>query len=127
MERVCVKVASLRRRGYSNLQHWLSNPQNVYVGRYGRIFISQPDGEKKIFHYSQSIWANPYKVGDEYTREQALYLYEKHLYDSSLINSLHLLHGRSLGCFCDENEACHVDILLKLIRQQQPSQVDFFQ
>ena len=52
-----------------NLKRWMSDPQNVYVGRRGRIFI---DGD--IFHYRESKWANPYTV-KEYGLELCLELY----------------------------------------------------
>ena len=58
-----------------------------------------------------SPWGNPYRLS-EYTHEEAIRLYEVHLYESGLINKLHLLNFKKLACFCHPNP-CHGDILLK--------------
>ena len=50
-----------------NLRKWIENPNNVYVGRRGRIFI-----DKEIFHYKESPFANPFKVVGNKTAEEAV-------------------------------------------------------
>jgi hypothetical protein len=116
----CLKVASLRKETNDQtitLEKWLKNPNNVYVGRRGRIFIGQGD-EKVIFHYKGSKYANPYKVGKkegEYTLEESIKLYEKYLADNNLIEEIKVeLKGKNLGCFCDQKGQCHAKVLAKI-------------
>lgn len=115
-----VKVSHLR-KVYGkdmNLKTWLENPENVYVGRRGRIFIN---GE--IFHYPQSQWANPFKAS-EYSLSESLSLYSNHLKEKGLLTeeSLKELKGKTLGCFCDTASTtdshildCHTKVLLREI------------
>lgn len=56
-KRQCVRVAELRKKGYTDLRHWMSDPTHALVTRHGRIFIGG-----KIFHYPGSLWGNPFKV-----------------------------------------------------------------
>ena len=72
-ERVCVAVAELRKKYHDksiDLRKWLSDPNNLYVGRRGRIWIN---GE--IFHYKDSEWRNDFTVKD-YGRDECLKLFE---------------------------------------------------
>lgn len=113
-QRICVKVDSLRRNGYSSFDKWLADPDCIYIGRRGRIFIhSIENGEKhkRIFHYQESEWANQYTV-----KEYGLELFRTSLLnDVRLMKKLKELKGKKLGCWCNENEACHGDILMELL------------
>ena len=101
----CVKIEALRK--------------TLYVGRKGRIFIKQLDGTKKIFHYKDSIWRNPFKVGPgKYDVDTSIRLYKKHIIESDLINRLGDLEHKVLGCFCDQNDQCHAKILVELYKQR---------
>ena len=112
----CIKVKELRKIGYPNLKVWMKNPNNLYVGRHGRIFITDSiTNEKKIFHYSKSKWHNPYKVGKkegQYTLDDSLKLYNVYLFNSGLIKDINELEGKILGCFCDPENMCHSKLLL---------------
>jgi hypothetical protein len=114
MSVVNVKVANIRPQ-YNNLEEWMKNPNHVYVGRAGVVFIR---GER--FPKQASIWANPYKVGKEYTREEAITLYELYLREKiishQLKDELLQLQGKVLGCWCHP-EPCHAHVLLKLIEE----------
>lgn len=116
----CLKVASLRKDTKDQtitLEKWMNDPNNIYVGRRGRIFIGQGD-EKRIFHYKGSKYANPYKVGKkegEYTPEESIKLYEKYIVDNHLIESIKMeLKNKNLGCFCDQKGQCHAKVLAKI-------------
>lgn len=115
----CVKVASLRKETGDKemtMEKWIEDPNNVYVGRPGRIFIGTGD-EKRIFHYKGSKFANPYKVGTkdgEYTLEESLKLYQTYLKDKKLLKDIGELKGKNLGCFCDQKGKCHAKILAEL-------------
>ena len=111
----CIKVGALRKVTGDpdmNLEKWMSNSNNVYVGRHGRINIHSKEG-MKVFHYSGSKFANPFKVGD-YTLEESIKLYEEHL-RSNLLTYIEELKGKNLGCWCDQSGPCHAKILLKYI------------
>jgi len=75
---VCIKVKSLRKRGYDNLQEWRDAGRHVQVTRRGRVFIIGSKGEKRVYHYPQSPWANPFKVGTEYTLEESLHKFREY-------------------------------------------------
>lgn len=112
-ERTCVKVASLRKKydKNMNLKKWLENPDNVYVGRRGRIFI-----DKEIFHYGDSVFKNEFTV-KKYGLNECLKLYEESLLLKIKNQQVNLddLRGKNLGCFCDIGDKCHIDILLKFL------------
>lgn len=113
-----VKIEHLRKKygPAMDLRRWLTDQRNVYVGRSGRLFI-----DKEIFHYQDSKWKNPYKVGTkpgQYSLNDSLNLYWQHLNSSGLINQIGELEGKVLGCFCDtasttgENAIdCHTKVL----------------
>ena len=113
--RTSVKISNLRKNGYSDLENWMTNPDNLYVGRKGRVNIVYPNGESKIFFYPDSKWRNPFKL-KEYSTEQCIELYKKHLYESGLYLQIAELHGKNLGCFCLPENRCHIDIILELIQ-----------
>jgi hypothetical protein len=120
-KRTCIKVASLRKEYNDkeiNLKKWLEDPNNVYVGRRGRIFIN-----KEIYNYSDSKWRNIFKCTKHKeidTIEKCLELYENYI--KELIKkdakeyNLDELKGKNLGCWCDYGDKCHVDVLLKVIK-----------
>jgi len=112
--RTCVKVGNLRKLHGPDvtLEKWLLDPNNVYVGRHGRIFI-----DKEIFHYPGSKWANPYPL-KKYTLDESLELYRDYI--TSKIEgdpnyNLSELRGKNMGCWCDHKDRCHVDVLLSLL------------
>ncbi len=127
---VCLKVGSLRKT-YSDenisLKKWMKDPDNLYVGRPGRIFITYPDIDpatgkkrKEIFHYKGSKWQNPYKVGKkkgEYTLDQSLKLYREHVIKKGLVDQLRELEGKTLGCFCDQSGDCHAKTLVSMYNE----------
>lgn len=134
MSVVNVKVASLRNKLQSNfnletleqsllgqmkpvaaenLEQWMKNSNNEYIGRKGIVFVN---GVR--FPKESSIWCNPFKIGRDGTREEVLTKYETYIRDKiekeKLVTKLLELKGKTLGCWC-KPEKCHGDILLKLI------------
>jgi len=111
-----IHVKHLRQKGLANLREWMAGPNNIYVGRAGRVYIN-----KVPFPYQQSTWANPFvsKPGKTLTREESLARYEAHIRamitkDPSKKEELLALRGKNLGCWC-KPESCHADVLVKLI------------
>ena len=101
----CIKVSNLRKNGYTDLNNWLSMENNIYVGRTGRIWV-----DKKIFHYTGSKWANPFKVNEKCTLDESLLKYIDYIVETGLIYDIDELKGKNLGCWC-ESKDCHASIL----------------
>ena len=125
----CVKVDSLRQQGYSDLEQWMATPGNVLVTRKGRIWITDPiTKEKRIFHYPQSPWHNPFKLDSKLKDPQEKdadlqnclqqyvnYLVQQGWWTKEVLQSL---SGLTLGCFCQQQwnaqgqPVCHAAILV---------------
>jgi hypothetical protein len=80
--------------------HCKKSPHDIYIGR----------GSK---------WGNPFVIGIDGTRKQVIEKYEKWIRtQEELLNSLHELDSKILGCWCSPLP-CHGDVLLKLIEEQK--------
>lgn len=125
MQVVSVKVNDIRPK-YNNLYEWMNDPQNVYIGRRGVVFIDGIlNSESKIrYPLVDSIWANPFKITDRCTREQCISLYRNYILEKirngditrdDILN----LKGKTLGCWCKTKTAphtpCHGDVLINII------------
>jgi len=115
MSIVNCKVKYIRPQ-YDNLKEWTENSNNIYIGRAGIVFIN-----KERFPKKASIFANPYKIDKNTSREEVLekykkYIIEKILNDKSFYLELLKLRGKNLGCWCHP-DPCHGDILLELIEK----------
>lgn len=85
----------------SKVVHCKKEKYNVYIGR-------------------PSKWGNPFTV-EEYGRAECIRKYEEWVKTQpELMNSLHELEGKILGCWC-KPASCHGDVLLRLIKEQQTS------
>ncbi|CAF1247059.1 unnamed protein product [Rotaria sp. Silwood1] len=67
---------------------------------------------------NQSKWHNPYSV-KQYGRDGALDCYKKYIESNqnNLLDDLHELAGKRLGCWCKPNR-CHGDILRELFKKR---------
>jgi hypothetical protein len=110
---VNVKVACIR-PDYENLKEWMEDPNNVYIGRKGVVFI---DGKR--FPKEDSVWCNPFKIDFNYkdsTREAVIEKYKRYIIRKIEKGDVDLqdLRGKTLGCWC-KPEMCHGDILIELL------------
>lgn len=110
---VNVKVKFIRPK-YQNLQEWMKDEKNVYIGRRGVVFI-----DKKRFPQHNSIFANPFRINKNLSRDDVCKKYEEYITkrlknEPKLKEELNKLKGKNLGCWCHP-EKCHGDILLKLL------------
>src|SRR5690606_26410352 len=75
-----------------------------------------------------SIWANPFRIGEDGSRAQVIEKYREgallFLSLETYMQELRELAGKPLACWCrhdgeerTEAYACHVDVLVKLIRE----------
>lgn len=78
--------------------HCKREPYDVYIGR----------GSK---------WGNPFVIGKDGTREEVIEKYRQYILSKTfLLESLHELKGKTLGCWCAP-KACHGDVLKELVKQ----------
>jgi hypothetical protein len=88
--------------------HHKKEPYDVYIGR--------PSKWGSPFSYKENSKAK-YKVKN---RKESI---EKHkewlLYGEGkyLLDDLNELKGKTLGCWCDSNQTCHGDIIVKLVNE----------
>lgn len=84
--------------------HFQQKPFDVFIGR-------------------PSKWGNPFPIRKDRTRDQAVALYEKWIRNKpELLADLDELDGKVLGCYCEEDELCHGDVLMKLLKEKQNGQ-----
>lgn len=91
--------------------HVKEAPFDVYIGRANQ---STAGTEK------DSIWANPYVIGKDGSREEVVKAYHDYIQSKpSLLRKLNLLEGKTLGCWCKSKEnpdtLCHGDVLAALV------------
>jgi hypothetical protein len=94
------------------LDEFQNDTQVVHVKEPHDIYIGRP-----------SIWGNPYthikdkKTSAKFitkTRDEAIYKYRLWIMEQPhLLDKLHELKGKKLGCWC-KPKSCHGDILLNL-------------
>jgi hypothetical protein len=111
MEVINVKVANLRKMGYTSLEQWLHNPDHVYIGRHVQ-YVSGATSSK---------WRNPFPVGEsrgKYSLDESIVRYENHVLTTDLVNQLGELDGKILGCWCKPSK-CHGDVLVKLLQKRR--------
>ena len=126
----CLRVEMLRITydDGMDLQMWMNPwlyPNHLYVGRRGRVFIHDKDSKtSEVFHYPDSIWASPFKVGNgngKYSIDESLRLYRGWIVSKpEMIARLRELDGKVLGCFCrQDGDAvnCHAKVLVELFRE----------
>lgn len=65
-----------------------------------------------------SIWGNPFEIGQDGTREEVIKKYREWvLTQDKILLNLHILKGKTLGCWCKPKE-CHGDVLVELINER---------
>lgn len=92
----------------SKVVHFKKEPYDVYIGR-------------------PSKWGNPFThIDDKHTlaefivgsRQEAITKYREWILNNpKLLNDLHELKGKILGCWC-KPQSCHGDVLIELIEKQ---------
>jgi len=114
---VSVRVDDIRPR-YSDLQQWTDDPNNVYIGRGGIVFIIGVDGKQARYPPRDSLWANPFKTGDNIIGQYREYILDRIRRGEITPADLEGLRGKTLGCWCKrggQDIPCHGDVLLELL------------
>jgi hypothetical protein len=119
MTTVCnCKVNFIRPKGYNNLKIWCTDPNNIYIGRKGVVFITNSFGNKERYPKEDSYFANPYKVGKDGNINEVLEMYYQYIKNKTdHYDKLLLLVGKNLGCWCVNSNSfnemrCHGQVLL---------------
>ena len=99
MSVVNCKVKYIRPQ-YKNLEEWMNDENNIYIGRKSIVFIN-----KKRYPEKSSIFSNPYKIDKDKTREEILIKYKEFIENKlknneDFKNELLLLKNKKLGCWC---------------------------
>lgn len=108
----CVKKPVLSKLGYRDLIHWMSSPNNIYIGRGVKSYVV---GSK---------WQNPFQV-QKYGRHKCIQMYREYILSDTtvyngktLLESLGELQGKNLGCWCHP-APCHGDVLIELLTMKR--------
>lgn len=115
-------VKYIRKEGYNDLQDWMNDKNNIYIGRAGIVFIkNEKTGNKERFPKKSSPFYNPSKIGKHGNRDQVIEKYKNYILkkleqSQELMNLLKSMKGKKLGCWCHP-EKCHGDVLLELINK----------
>lgn len=112
---VNVRVSHIRPQ-YSDLRSWCADPNNVYIGRAGIVFLADETGSKRRYPPTASPFANPFKHGD---RGTSITRYREHIKgliasDPHVRAAFEGLRGKCLGCWC-KPAPCHGDVLVELL------------
>ena len=101
---VCFAWMLVNLKTVVDVEQWKSNEKNEYIGR-------------KTDSFEKSKWANPFLISRTNSREQAVSQFQQYiLANSKLLQDLHELKGKNLGCWCFP-KLCHGNILLKLLKE----------
>ena len=86
-------------RGLTRVVHGRKERYDVYIGR-------------------PSKWGNPFEIGKDGSRKEVIEKYRKYVLENEeLMNDLHELKGKVLGCWC-KPAACHGDVLVELVENK---------
>ena len=107
------RVVRIRRKGGAVVQDC-----DVYIGR------QMTQGGWML---TTSEWANPFKIGPM-TRDEVIIAYQDMIYkkirdDPSIIDKLHQLRGKTLGCWCAP-EPCHGDVLARMAEMSREELIE---
>jgi hypothetical protein len=77
--------------------------------------VNMREEDYEVYIGRPSKWENPFVIGKDGTRKEVIAKYRKYIMTrKDLLESLHELEGKRLGCFCAPM-ACHGDVLVELV------------
>lgn len=105
---ISIKKNNLVKLGYKNLEEWIKDENNVYIGR-NCPYVSGA---------TESIWKNPFSA-NKYGRDECIIMFKKYLEkNETLLSNINKLKGKTLGCWC-KPEACHGDVLAEICNKSR--------
>lgn len=103
----CVKREEREKDGFSSFKEWVEAPNHIYIGHNIRKYLND-------FIKKDSIWCNPFITFD-LGREEKIEYYEAFLRcNPHLLEQLNELENKVLGCWCENIELCHGQVLVNL-------------
>lgn len=83
------------------------------------VVVNKYKEEFDIYIGRGSKWGNPFLIGKDGDREEVIEKYESWIRNQpELLNSLHEIENKRLGCFCRPKH-CHGDVLIKLLEEKK--------
>ena len=70
----------------------------------------------------RSMWANPYKIGVDGSREGVVNLFRRYAKEKFVERDLKELRGKTLLCHCRGDQSCHADVLIEMLMESGQSQ-----
>ena len=116
---VVKNLANRQRDGYKTFSQWFDDENTVYIGRNAAKYAKRSVVDSK--------WVTPFictkwdVAKEEWVSELLNECYEKYVRNSEIIDSLHELRGKQLGCWCKPKQ-CHGDVLVKLYNERYGNQ-----
>ena len=117
----------MKRIQYRKAKGWKLPDGAVYTGRptkYGNPFRLDPHG-RIIYLSTQARGWMPWSITGGYHTQHVIDLYEQWIrgelsseVDLPPIPDYKELAGKDLACWCDLDQPCHADVLLRLANQQ---------
>lgn len=94
------------------------------VGRMQDVTLTPANEDDYVFVARPSKWGNPYRSGQDGTKEEVVAHYRAHLRTRpDLMTALPTLFGKVLLCWCEAGTPCHARVLAeeanKLFQQTQ--------
>lgn len=103
-ERACIA-------GKSSDKTFLDNV--IYVGRACK---------KGKWNLEESKWHNPFVLKKDGFRKDIISKFKSYiLHKPELLNSVHELKGKTLACWCGDDQDCHTDVLIALADNLEPN------
>jgi hypothetical protein len=73
-----------------------------------------------IFIGRPSKFSNPFKINEDGTRSEVIDKFETYFRNHPKLDELiKELNGKRVACWCNLNERCHFDIILKIIKEKE--------
>ena len=106
---ICIKKENLIKLGYNDLEDWLNKDKNhIYIGRDMSFYVKGA---------TKSKWHNPFTI-KQHGKDKCLELYKEYMTSNKeLMLQLFELKGKTLGCWCSNQEECHGGILMNLLEK----------
>lgn len=119
-KRVCVRSYHLNLRNI-DIKRWIDNPENILCTAGCRI-PTTIDNYRTSYVHPPSKWTLKCSI-KQHGIIKAVELYEDQLrytlqnYPNELLDFKKLYNAKELGCFCPPGYPCHIDVIIKLLKE----------
>jgi hypothetical protein len=127
---MCIRQRHLTNYGYQNLTHWIKSSRNhIYIGRNIEYYLNtynlplRPCGRVQKTIYLSKGFQNPFVISSTVSRNESLRRYREYIKQKQEY-LIELREDMVLGCFCENYEQCHADILIDLFEKKKTLNYD---